>query len=104
MRRASDRYRHFGMMRTHYMSGISKRHHDSFAYVVGGIRIRRRQHNDEFLALMPGNRVGLACVAAQDTRSGLQNAIAGLMAEIVIQLFEVIEIDERYAQRPFVPG
>ena len=92
------------MMRTDHVTGVAKRHHDALADAVRRIGISRRQNHDEFFAAVARDHVGLAGVAAQNARGRLQDSIAGLVSEVFIQQLEVVEIDERDAQWPFVAG
>ena len=51
------------------------------------------QH-DELVAAEPRHRVALAQVMAQAPRDVLQQAVAGLVAEAVVDVLEAVEVDE----------
>jgi len=56
------------------------------------LRVRGRKHERELLAAQPRGQVGLARALAQQLREALQHAVAGLVAERVVDALEVVEI------------
>ena len=79
-----------------------------FADVLGhgcrGRKRRLRQQQHEFIAAIPGYRVGLPSQNLPTDRHHLaQNRVADLMTEAVIDLLEAVDIDQAQRQRPACP-
>src|SRR5262249_5670944 len=62
---------------------------------VGGLR----EGNDELFAAPPRDEIALAGDARQDGGPTLQHRVAGVVAERVVHLFEVIDVEEEHAHR-----
>ena len=61
-----------------------------------------RQQQREFIAAQPCHRVGFAQYRGEPFTNLLQNSIANLMTERVIDLLETIQIHHDQRERPFV--
>ena len=58
-----------------------------------------RQQDEELLAAPAGQLVGLAQAAAHGAGEVLQHAVAHLVAELVVDALEVVQVQQRQAQR-----
>jgi len=57
-------------------------------------RIETGQHDDEFVATQPRDRIALAHRADQPLRNRLQQLVAGVVAQRVVDAFEMIKVEE----------
>jgi hypothetical protein len=65
---------------------------------IGAIQVG--QDNGKFIAAQPSRRFRLAHAGAQSLSRLLEQPIAGGMAQGVIDIFEVIEVDQQHGQEP----
>ena len=65
----------------------------------GAVDVGRRQDQRELVAAEPGHRVGLAQRAAQARSHELQQTIAGMVADRVVDVLEPIEIQDEQRER-----
>ena len=57
------------------------------------------EQNRELVAAQPGNGVALAQRGAQARRDRLQHPVAGVVAERVVDVLEVVEVQEQNGER-----
>jgi hypothetical protein len=62
-----------------------------------------RQDHDEFIAAQPGYQVAGPDAAAQALRHFLQQFVADVMAQRVVDVLEIVEIDQHQGQLPGLP-
>src|SRR6202035_4369122 len=84
------------------MPGIAERHHHALADAARRLGIGGRQYHDELFSAETADQIRLASVAPKYARGRLQHAVAGLLAEITVEFFEMIQIREGHTQGPFV--
>src|SRR5712692_2174760 len=73
---------------------------DTLRQMQGLLRVRAGQQRNEFLAAEPGNQVSLAQLVSQKRRDVPQHLIAGVVAEVVVDTFEVVQVTEQHRKRP----
>ena len=61
-------------------------------HVVGRVDLRQQHH--ELVAAQPRHRVGVAQRPGQLGRDGLQQCVARFMAQAVVDLLEMVEVEE----------
>src|SRR5262249_54542708 len=76
---------------------------DGATYALGsdsraGLR-RLSKRDDEFLTAPSRDEVALARDAREDTRDSLENRVPGVVAERVVDLLEVVDVEEEHAHR-----
>src|SRR4029079_19369271 len=64
----------------------------------GPLRIRVRQNDDKFFAAESADNVAFAKILLHCLRSAAQHDIAGLMAERVIEAFEMIDVQHQHGE------
>ena len=63
------------------------------------VDVGQRKDNRELVAAEPRNRVRVAQRGAQTRRHALQHAVAGMMAQRVVDLLEAVQVQEQQRQR-----
>jgi len=78
---------------------------DPLGHVLGLLRLGQPlEQNREFVAPEPGQRVAVARAMADAHRHHPQEFIAGRMAERVVDILEVVEVEEQHGDEPVLGG
>ena len=64
-----------------------------------GLKIRSRKHRDQFLSAVAGCEIDFANTFLQDLGHQPKHLIADLMAIIVVEFLEMIDVDQEDAER-----
>ena len=63
------------------------------------VEVGERQEDGELVAAEPRHGVGLAQRRAQPRRDALQDAVAGMVAERVVDLLEAVQVEQQQRER-----
>src|SRR5262245_61059924 len=97
-----DRHRDAGQRLTGGAAGdlaIGERAANPLSRSRANREVRARQNRDQLLAAVAGRQVALAHTVAQRLRHETEHLVADTMAETVVELLEVVDIDQQRAER-----
>ena len=80
--------------------GIRERGDKALGRLARTGQVRLGQQDSKLLAAQPGGEIDLAEVLAEDIGDVAEDAIAGRVAEGVVDPLEVVQVDERDRERP----